>query len=266
MDEAVKPGAPYAFDGLAAQYTTLVETSWQRLRHRLIVANLRRHLTDGPRRWLDAGAGDGLLAVDLAGDGHGVTLVEPAADLRDAAGRRLSRAGLLARCDIVPGTLDDVPALIGRSGPRGLSLHNVLEYVPDWGAALDGCLRAVPVGCLVSVVVSNPYGQLLAAAARGADPGDLLDRLRSGTLTVGLDGHRFSRAALPVGQVAERMEAAGLRLVGRYGVRVFHDVLAAGHGDRILDPETVFALDDAAGRNPELAMLGRHTHLVGEKA
>ncbi|MEU9510044.1 methyltransferase domain-containing protein [Micromonospora sp. NPDC048170] len=266
MGEAVNPTAPHAFDGLAAQYAALEETPWQRLRHRLIIANLGRHLTAAHRSWLDVGAGDGLLAADLAGHGRRVTLVEPAADLRDAARHRLASARLLQRCDVVAGTVDDVPRLVAGQAPHGLSLHNVLEYLPDWVAALDGCLRTLPAGCLVSVVVSNSYGQLLAAAARGADPGHLLDQLRSGALTVGLDGHRFTRPALPAEEVARRMRAAGLRVVGHYGVRIFNDVLAAASGDSTVDLEAVFALDRAAGEDPVLSRLGRHVHLVGEKA
>ncbi|MEU6077261.1 methyltransferase domain-containing protein [Micromonospora sp. NPDC047074] len=261
----MNPPAPHAFDGLAAQYAALEETPWQRLRHRLVTANLGRHLSAAHRSWLDVGAGDGLLAADLAGAGRRVTLVEPAADLRDAARHRLASAGLLSRCDIVDGTTDDVGRLVAARAPHGLSLHNVLEYVPDWVPALDGCLRPLPAGCLVSVLVSNPYGQLLAAAARGADPGDLLDRLRSGALTVGLDGHRFTRPALPAEEVARRMRTAGVRVVGRYGVRVFNDVLAAAAGGRAVDPEAVFALDRVAGEDPVLSHLGRHVHLVGEK-
>ncbi|MBQ1041045.1 MULTISPECIES: methyltransferase domain-containing protein [unclassified Micromonospora] len=265
MGGAVNPGAPHAFDGLAAQYVALTSTPWQRLRHRLITANLDRHLTAAHRSWLDVGAGDGLLAVELATRGRRVTLVEPAADLRDVARQRLTSAGLLDSCEVVAGSVDDVPRLLTGRPTQGLSLHNVLEYLPDAERALDECLRPLPSGCLVSVVVGNPYGQLLADAARGADPVDLLDRLRAGTLTVGLDGRRFTRPPLPVEDVAGWMRAAGSHVVGRYGVRVLNDLMAAAPGGRTPDPEAVFALDRAAGDDPVLSQVARYVHLVGEK-
>ncbi|MEV0135936.1 methyltransferase domain-containing protein [Dactylosporangium sp. NPDC050688] len=265
VNAVVNPAAPHAFDGLADRYTALMATPWQRLRHRLITANLDRHLTAAHRSWLDVGAGDGLLAADLAAQGRRVTLLEPAADLRAAARQRLTAAGLIERCDIVAGTVDDVPRLVARRAPLGLSLHNVLEYVPDAVGALAACLRPLPSGCLVSVVVGNPYGQLLAAAARGADPADLLDQLRSGTLTVGLDGHRFTRPALPLEELAGLMRAAGLRVLGSYGVRVLNDVLAAAPSGSGADPDAVFALDLAAGQDPVLSRTGRYLQLVGQR-
>lgn len=250
-----------SFDRLAEQYRDLQNAPWQRLRHTVVIANLRRHLDPGHRTWLDVGGGDGALAADLAAGGVSVTLVEPESDMIAAAGVRLAAAGVLDRCRLETAAAEQVPDIVAGQ-VDGLSLHNVLEYTVDWAAALRSCVRAVRPDGLVSVLVSNLYGQLLGEAARGRDPRNLVARLRDRRLVVGLAGRRYHRPWIPADGIERCLAEAGVTVTGRYGVRVVNDVITANCSEPE-DPEALLELELVASRDPVLWQVARHIHLIG---
>jgi S-adenosylmethionine-dependent methyltransferase len=251
------------FTGRAGDYSQLTAAPWQRLRHRIIIDTLARHLRPVHHHWLDAGGGEGTLAEHLAAQGHQVTLLEPAPDMLRAARRRLQAAGMAQRCRFVQATLAEAEPILRAEPHQGVSLHNVLEYTDDWRSSLAMCVAALPPGSLVSVVFSNIFGQLLAGAARGEDVGLLRERLETRTLTVGLAGSRFARPALLADEVEKSLAGLGVHVVGRYGVRTFNDIRAGRGGDD--DFDEVLALELAVAGDPVLHQVARHIHLVGEK-
>ncbi|SCL18032.1 methyltransferase domain-containing protein [Micromonospora inyonensis] len=255
------------FQGRADEYVALEEAPWQLLRHKVIVENLDRHLAPHHRSWIDVGAGDGKLAAYLAAGGRNVTLVEPATDLLASAERRLTEAGLLDRCTLVSGTVDWAALMAPAADFAGLSLHNVLEYTPDWRAALALSVGPLPPGSLVSVVFSNIYGQLVAEAGRGTPARELAARLRSRSLVVGLAGSRFPRPALYSEEVEQQLAHSDVTVVGRYGVRVLSDLIGQPETeDAPPTPADLLELELAVTDDPVLHRVARHIHLVGVKA
>ena len=61
------PATPTAFDNHIEQWIEEQGKPWGSLRYKLTQANLAKHLSAGPLRILDAGGGNGLDSIPLAG-------------------------------------------------------------------------------------------------------------------------------------------------------------------------------------------------------
>jgi len=149
------------YDRINTVITLGLDAAWRRWAARQ-AAPLDR-LT--PPRVLDACAGTGLLARDLARRGATVTAVDAAPRMLEVARARLGAAGLAAR--VVVGDLADPATAAGLGGPfDAVTLGFGLRYFADPGALLRplrGLLR--PGGRLVVVEAVRPPGDLPGVAA-----------------------------------------------------------------------------------------------------
>jgi S-adenosylmethionine-dependent methyltransferase len=209
---------------------------------------------------VDVGGGTGGFAVPLAGLGHSVTVVDPSPDALAALQRRAADAGVAARIRAEQGDAGALAAVVGASSADLLLCHGVLEYVDDPKAAVLDMLEVLRPGGLVSVLVAQRLGALLARAlsgrfgaalrvledpAGGSGPGDPVLR-------------RFDRASL-----LGLFDAEPVRLRAVHGVRLFTDLLPGALVDG--DPEAGQALLDlerATSGHPELAAVSAQLHVV----
>ena len=216
------------FDKHQQAWGEYTSSPWARIRYAVVGHTLERSLSDlgpGPHRILDVGGGDGADALPLAAAGHEVTVLDPSETMLAAAAAKAEAAGL-----------DVVTVLGGLSDAAGLGeydavlCHFVLQYRPDERADVAALAPSVRPGGLLSVVLPNPVGQALARLVREG-PVQAMDELGRDvirTVTFDRDVRKVS-----VGQGQDALEAAGLRVVGRYGGRIANDLLtddAAKHG------------------------------------
>ncbi|MGZ4612748.1 MAG: methyltransferase domain-containing protein [Kineosporiaceae bacterium] len=209
---------------------------------------------------VDVGGGTGGFAVPLAGLGHSVTVVDPSPDALAALQRRAADAGVAGRVRAEQGDAGALAAVVGASSADLLLCHGVLEYVDDPKAAVLDMLDVLRPGGLVSVLVAQRLGAVLARALSGRF-GAALRVLEDPAGRSGAGDpvpRRFDRAG-----VLALFEAEPLRLRAVHGVRLFTDLLPGALVDG--DPEAgqaLLVLERATSAHPELAAVSAQLHVV----
>jgi len=248
----------------AAAWATWQDSPWGRLRYRVVAATLRRwigEVSDGPLRVLDAGGGNGRDAVQLALQGHDVTVLDTSPDVLHLARAAAHAAGVGDRLHTVAADIEDLHALAAltrhRAGGSGsfdvVLCHDVLQHrgtlhqVGEDVATLASSLRP---GGLLSLLAPNPAAEVLAAAVHG-DPAQawvLLDAARS---VDDVTGRTVLR--LDPDDVLDAVRAAGCDPAGRAGVLSVTGLLHAG---AVADERLVDDLEHL-----ETALSDREPHL-----
>ena len=212
---------------------------------------------------VDVGGGTGGLAVPLAQLGHRITVVDPSPDALAALQRRVVDAGVDT---LVSAHQGDAGSLVASLGPGSVDLvlcHGVLEHVDDPHAAALDAFDVLRPGGLVSMLVAQRLGALVARALAGrfGDARALLDDPLGRTGERDPLPRRFDETS-----VLELFAGRELRVRAVHGVRVFTDLLPGALVDG--DPEameTLLELERAAGTHPALTAIAAGLHVVGER-
>ncbi len=214
---------------------------------------------------LDVGGGTGGFAVPLAEQGHRVTVVDPSPDALAALHRRAAEADVDERVRPVQGDAGSLVDLVGADSADLVLCHGVLEYTDDPAVALADAVAVLRPGGLLSLLVLQRLGAVLARALAGRfhEARTLLD-----------DPHGRGGAGDPVPRrfdrdgVLDLLARRGMRVRAVHGVRLFADLLPGVLVDG--DPAAASALLDlerAAGdhaASPELAAIAAQLHVVAE--
>jgi len=222
---------------------------------------------------VDVGGGTGGFAVPLAGLGHSVTVVDPSPDALAALRRRAADAGVADRVRAEQGDAGALTTVVGAGVADVVLCHGVLEYVDDPQAALDDALEMLRPGGLLSILVTQRLGALLARALSGrfAEARRILDDPAGR----GGDGDPLPRRFDEAGVRAMLADRSGRRAVAAevdvrlvHGVRLFTDLLPGALVDG--DPEAsqaLLELERAAIDHPDhtvLSALAAQLHVVAE--
>src|SRR5689334_10496048 len=129
----------------AAKYAAYLQAPEGRLRLDLAFANLQEFLphTTHSSLALDLGCGTGALAVRLAQLGIHVTLLDASAPMLDLAKRAAAEAGVTERIALKQGNAAQLTDLFPARSFDVILCHNILEYVDDPCAVLQGAARAL---------------------------------------------------------------------------------------------------------------------------
>jgi SAM-dependent methyltransferase len=209
---------------------------------------------------VDVGGGTGGFAVPLARLGHRVTVVDPSPDALAALQRRAADAGVAGQVRAEQGDAGALAAVVGPAAADVLLCHGVLEHVDDPKGAVLDMLEVLRPDGLVSVLVAQRLGALLARALSGrfaaarrvledpdgrTGPGDPVPR-------------RFDRAGL-----LALFDDRSVQVRALHGVRLFTDLLPGALVDG--DAEAAAALlelERATSEHPELAAVAAQLHVV----
>jgi S-adenosylmethionine-dependent methyltransferase len=213
------------FDQRMQQWRAYRATPWNRLRFAIVAHTLSttiEQLGGGAWRVLDVGGGDGGDALPLALAGHSVTVLDPSAPMLAKLDEDAVEASVSER---ISGIQGDIGAIAGLDmGGFDLVLcHFVLQYLDDLDGPLAQLLGAVRPGGYISLIAPNRPGEVLAKAARGADPAAafaLLDAETNRTLT-------FDHAVrlIDAETAIDALQCAGCAPVARFGGRIINDLL-----------------------------------------
>ncbi|MFI5783320.1 methyltransferase domain-containing protein [Nocardia sp. NPDC051570] len=253
-----------AFDRHLDAFRSYQETPWGRLRYEQVTTNLARHLPDRPLKVLDVGGGNGLDALQLAGQGHQVTIVDPSQASLDEAATLAASHGCAERIQTCLADIEALPDVAAGDSFDLVMAHNVLQYVPDQAEALAATVRVLAPGGVLSVLVPNPVSDPLIAAVRRGELAEairLLDAPTRASLTYDVEVEVVTATEL-----AADMVTAGMGRPARYGVRAVCDLISddeAKHDPRFF-AELLRLENLLADRHPYLET-ARFAHLIAEK-
>lgn len=222
------------------------ETPWARIRYAVVRETLSRWTGSQPMKILDVGGGDGRDVLPLAEAGHDVHLLEPDEQMLTAASA--AAAALRVPLSTSSAGLDD---LAGQTGYDLVLCHFVLPYRPADAGDLEVLVDAVAPGGLLSLIGHNPVGRTLFTLVREGPAAAYEELDRTSRRSEGF-GHDM-RVVDP-DETADRLAAAGMELVGRYGGRIANDLLT-DNGAK-LDPAYYADLERL-----ELALCDREPYL-----
>nr|WP_276610967.1 methyltransferase domain-containing protein [Kineococcus siccus] len=223
-------------------------------------------VAEGPLRVLDAGGGDGRDAVQLALQGHDVTVLDTAPDALDLARTAAAAAGVGDRLHTVAADLEDLHALAaltrhrqGGSGSFDVVLcHDVLQHrgsPAQVRADVSTLASSLRPGGLLSLLAPNPAADVVHAAL-GGDPAQAWVLLDAPQTVDEVTGRTVLR--LDPDDVLAAVRAAGCEPAGRAGVLSVTGLLErlATADPRLVDERLVDDLEHL-----EVALSDREPHL-----
>ncbi len=240
------------FDERAEWFDRHYSTTRGRVRAALVLERLADILPPPPGTVLDVGGGSGAIAVPLATDGYGVTVLDPSTAMLDLAGRHAADAGVELR--LVPGGVEMLAELA--PGPfDAICCHAVLLYLDDPGAHLAALRGVVAAGATLSLLEKNR----LALAMRPGLRGDYAEAIRVLDDPVATGNLGIENRSRSVDEWTELLEQTGWRLDSWVGIRLFSDLAPDD-----LDPVAywqLLTLEREAGRREPYRSAARLVHL-----
>lgn len=191
---------------------------------------------------VDVGGGTGGFAVPLARIGHAVTVVDPSPDALATLDRRARSAEVADRILAIQGDTDTLLDLVAPASADLVLCHSLLEVVDDPERTLRLATAVLRAGGSLSVLVANRAAAVLSRALGGhfADAERALvdpdGRWGDGDGT----GRRYD-----AGRLLAMLEAVGLSVEQRHGVRVVADLVPGavvdGAGESLVGVELALA-------------------------
>jgi 2-polyprenyl-3-methyl-5-hydroxy-6-metoxy-1,4-benzoquinol methylase len=207
---------------------------------------------------LDTGGGTGNFAVPVAGLGHRVTVVDPSPDALFALERRAAEAGVTGQIRAIQGDTDTLAQQVAAGSVDAVLCHGVLEVVDDPAESLRELTPVLRPGGLVSLLVANRNGAVLARALSG-------HFAEAKAALAGVDKdvpRRFT------GEELRTLAAdAGLAVRSVHGVRIFADLVPGVLVDT--EPgalDALLALEQAASEDPSFHAVATQLHVLAELA
>ncbi len=212
-----------SFDKKLAAFKEHQDAPWSRLRYTLTAANLKRHLNAPALNILDAGGGNGLEAIALAGQGHRVALVDYSPEMLSEARKNAETKRVAENMTFYQGDLISISRLFPQPEFDLALCHHVLQYVDDLDAAIQAIVAVLKPGGLVSIMCINRYSEtyrlalqeLDLQAAHAAFDADIIV---SKVFDAPMKAYAAEDLRMP-------LEKAGCAILGQYGIRCVNDYI-----------------------------------------
>jgi S-adenosylmethionine-dependent methyltransferase len=253
-----------AFDSHLEQWIREQEKPWGVLKCKLTQANLARHLGASPLRILDAGGGNGSDSLPLAQQGHFVEIVDYSEQMLADAVRRATQTNLQDRIVVHQANVRDVDRLLPKSHFDAALCHNVLQYVEDIPALLNGLASLLKAGGLLSLISVNRYSQSYHAAFIRGDLAEAFAQVDNHQQR----SHLFDTVMTnySVEEMSDLLDGAGFQVEQSYGLRCLYDYW--GDNERKFDPaiaEQLERLEFALMDRYPYKLLARYYHIIARK-
>jgi S-adenosylmethionine-dependent methyltransferase len=237
-----------------------------RLRQELVTAHLLQHLASlpAPVTVLDAGAGTGGHALELAQQGYRVCLVDFAAEMLEVARRSLTAAdpALLHRVEFCCFPVEEVSRRFPAGHFQAVLAHTLLEYLDAPWEVLRGLVEVVAPGGLLSLVMVNLHSDALRLAWASNDLVRAREALTTPFVHEGLFGRRVP---LSLPEVRQELAGAGVEVAAVYGIRIFSDEFTEEELADAAFAAQLWDLEMAASELEPYRSVARYWHVVGVK-
>ncbi|MEU1998255.1 methyltransferase domain-containing protein [Nocardia gamkensis] len=253
------------FDEKFSAFARWQTSPWGRLRYTVAAANLTAHLPAGPLEILDVGGGNGLDALELASQGHHVTIADISEQSLAQARAAAAHRGLDDRVTTRHASLDALGDEFGRGCFDVLLCHNVIQYLSDPVGVIAALAVPLRVSGVLSMIAPNADADPLLSAVRGLDLDGALRMLDAPT-RYSVAYETTTRACYP-DHVQADLAAAGFEVIAHRGIRTVCDYIL--DDDRKSDPEFYRQLERLemalATREPYIH-LARFFHFIAKRS
>jgi S-adenosylmethionine-dependent methyltransferase len=209
---------------------------------------------------LDAGGGAGHLALHLAQLGNRVVLCDTSREMLDRAEESVRQGRVSEFVTLVHTPIQELSkAVAGRFDV--VVCHAVLEWLANPQAALGQLVTCLRSGGQLSLLFYNRHAALQRRIFRGEFAGACRE------LQEGCAPRGWRSRCVPLAEEAVRvwLEALGLRVRSKAGIRIFHDYLPATMRDQE-HLNDLLAVEREFRKQEPFASLGHHLHLICEWA
>jgi S-adenosylmethionine-dependent methyltransferase len=258
------PTTNQAFDSHLETWKREMAMPWNRVRLKVEISNLLRHVGQSGFKILDAGGGNGYASIPLAQNGCQVVVADYSEAMLADGRKLMSELGLDRSVSFVLTGLEDLSSAIHDQDFDVVLCHNVLQYVEDIPLVLRSILRPLKSQGIVSVICLNRYSIAYHQAFLHGD-------LQAAKAAIGATETNtiFETAvrALAVDEMIELLEGQGCVVQADYGVRCMFDYW--GDNERKTQPNTVAQLEELefalSGEYP-YKLLARFFQVIAQKA
>lgn len=210
-----------------------------------------------PLTVLDAGGGIGQMSQQLAKRGHQITLCDLSSQMLTLAKKEIEEAHLLSQYQFIHSPVQEIGQHLKQSCDLVL-FHAVMEWLADPEEALRVVLSQVRPGGVASVMFYNQNGLLFKNLICGN-----LSHIEAGMP----HRKRFKlqpQQGLAPDSVYAWIESAGFNILGKSGVRTFHDYMKDTRvGEFTFDQ--VIEMEQTICRQEPFISLGRYIHVWAQR-
>jgi S-adenosylmethionine-dependent methyltransferase len=233
-----------------------------RMRYVLAQRNMMElHSLDRPLQILDAAGGNGINAQWLASQGHVVTLLDTDPAMLRQAEQQLEKVGLLNRCRIVEGALENAPDLLPAGHFDLVLCHHVIEYLNNPFQLFTAMHQVSSETAELSLITLNPVSETIRTIVFGRDP----KLARSKLVDQSFDAKWFGQATLyNYDQIIAWGKESGWRLVDFRAVRVLADYISDAEYDQTKEQEAIRLEAELSGLEP-YRRIGRYLQFCFRK-
>lgn len=259
------PASSQAFDAHLETWKREQEMPWQRVRRKVEISNLLRHVGSSGLRILDAGGGNGYACIPFAQNGCQVVVADYSEAMLTDGRKLMSGLGLDESVSFVLTGLEDLPSVIRDRDFDVVLCHNVLQYVESIPRVLRSILGLLKPQGIVSIICLNRYSIAYHQAFLRGD-------LRAAKAAIGATETNsiiFESAAraFAVDEMVKLLEAEGCVIQADYGLRCMIDYW--GDNERKTEPNTLAQLVElelALSAEYPYKLLARFFQVIAQKA
>jgi S-adenosylmethionine-dependent methyltransferase len=264
LGESEMPTSNQAFDSHLETWKREQTMPWQRVRRKVEISNLLRHVGQPGLKILDAGGGNGYPSIPFAQNGCQVVVADYSEAMIADGQKLMSKLGLDKSVSFVLTRLEDLSSVIHDQEFDVVLCHNVLEYVESVPIVLRSILQPLKSQGVISITCKNRYsiayhqaflrGDLQAAkAAIGATETNTIFESKA--------------RAFAVDDIVKILEGQGCVIQADYGLRCMIDYW--GDNERKTEPQTLAQLEElefALSAEYPYKLLARFFQVIAQKA
>lgn len=259
---------PAPFDENVDRWLQYSDSHKGRLRRDLTWYNLERHIKSvKDARVLDAGCGLGDMASFLLDKSNSLVLLDFSQKMLKSAKERLTKRhpGLQEdRLTFVHGRVEELDACLPEGFFDLILCHTLLEYVEDPRKILAVLVGRLARGGLLSLLTVNRYSEAFRVAILKNDLTGARRALHKSEYSAAVFDH-VPKQTFSFEDLAGLLHGLNVKVMGRYGIRIFADFLPEEASSVPTDYDQLFELEKEASKLSPFLDVARYLHLICQR-